>query len=174
MVEATYATALIARSLDYDLVYLLRVSTSEIHNSPLVPIDPNQDKIAVTTSVLVHHGLPDPEPTFDAELHMRALRSLGGLIFQNADPPDSELDKVGYQLGVLLPLVRDCGRGVGMGDVDFPKGEKCIGGIVLAAFAKKASAEPPFRADEVRFLREFGEAMRDILIRADKSMKVIG
>jgi len=43
------------------------------------------------------------------------------------------------------------------------------GGIVLAAFAQKAAANSyvPFRVEEVRFLTEFADAMRDILVRAD-------
>jgi hypothetical protein len=170
MVEATYATSLIARSLDYDFVYLLRVTSFPAagNDSPLVPKDPYKEKVAVTTRVLVAHGLPDPPPIFDASLHLRALRSVGGLIFQNPVGEDSDRDDVGYQLGILLPLARDCGEGVG---VPAPEGAKCVGGIVLAAFARKACEEPAFRADEVRFLREFGEAMRDILIKADRGLK---
>jgi hypothetical protein len=170
MVEATYATSLIARSLDYDFVYLLRVTSfpASGNDSPLVPRDPYKEKVTVTTRVLVAHGLPDPPPIFDASLHLRALRSVGGLIFQNPVAEDSGRDDVGYQLGILLPLARDCGEGVGVAAAE---GAKCVGGIVLAAFARKACEEPAFRADEVRFLREFGEAMRDILIKADRSYK---
>ena len=171
MVEATYATSLIARSLDYDFVYLLRVTSSPTTHSPLVPVDLHSERDTVTTRILVAHGLPNPAPIFDAGLHLRALRSVGGLIFQNPVDEDSDHDDVGYQLGILLPLVRDCGRGVGIRE-EAALGERCVGGIVLAAFARKASAEPPFRADEVRFLREFGEAMRDILIKADRSLKL--
>ncbi|KAA8915004.1 hypothetical protein FN846DRAFT_2794 [Sphaerosporella brunnea] len=167
MVEATYATSLIARSLDYDFVYLLRVTSTAAPDSPLIPIDPYREKIAISTRVLVAHGLPDPPPIFDPSLHLRALRSVGGLIFQNPVREDSDKDDVGYQLGILLPLARDCRDGVGVGGDK----AKCIGGIVLAAFARKACAEPAFRADEVRFLREFGEAMRDILVKADRSFK---
>jgi hypothetical protein len=167
MVEATYATSLIARSLDYDFVYLLRVTSSPAIDFPLIPIDPYREKVSISTRVLVAHGLPDPPPIFDASLHLRALRSVSGLIFQNPVREDSDRDDVGYQLGILLPLARDCGDGVGMGG----ENSKCIGGIVLAAFARKACSEPAFRADEVRFLREFGEAMRDILVKADRSFK---
>jgi len=158
MVEATYATSLIARSLDYDFVYLLRVTSTHTYTSPLVPIDPNLRKSEISTKVLVAHGLPDPPPIFDGGLHLRALRSIGGLIFQNPVREDSEdEDDVGYQLGILLPLVRDC---------ECEENES-MGGIVLAAFARKACAEPALRADEVRFLREFGEALRDIFVKAD-------
>jgi len=173
MVEATYATSLIARSLDYDFVYLLRVRSCAAEYSPLVPIEPYREKTAITTRVLVAHGLPSPPPIFDAGLHLRALRTVGGLIFQNPVREDSGQDDVGYQLGILLPLARDCGNGVGGSDEGYYSPgatENCVGGIVLAAFARKACTKPAFRADEVRFLWEFGEAMRDILVKADRSL----
>lgn len=139
----------------------------------------NSPQIAIATKVLVAHGLPDPAPVFDAQLHLRALRSVGGLIFQNPTSPTgsnhhghhhqhshshassehsdySETEAQGYQLGILLPLMRDT-----------TNEEECMGGIVLAAFARKVN-EPKIRADEVRFLREFGEAMKDILVKADR------
>lgn len=175
MVEATYATSLIARSLDYDFVYLLRVSSCAAEYSPLVPIEPYREKTAISTRVLVAHGLPSPPPIFDAGLHLRALRTVGGLIFQNPASEDSGEDDVGYQLGILLPLARDCGNGVGGSDEGYYSPgatENCVGGIVLAAFARKAFTKPAFRADEVRFLREFGEAMRDILVKADRSLRM--
>ncbi|KAF8541161.1 hypothetical protein BDD12DRAFT_530334 [Trichophaea hybrida] len=164
MVEATYATSLIARSLDYDFVYLLRVTSTHTLSSPLVPIDPNQQKLEISTKVLVAHGLPDPPPIFDGGLHLRALRSIGGLIFQNPVAEDSgDEDDVGYQLGILLPLVRDC---------EECENEESGGGVVLAAFARKASGAPALRADEVRLLREFGEALKDILVKVDKRRSV--
>jgi hypothetical protein len=140
----------------------------------------NSPQIAIATKILVAHGLPDPAPVFDAQLHLRALRSVGGLIFQNPTSPtgsnphgghhhhshshasassehsDYSDEAPGYQLGILLPLMRDT-----------TNEEECMGGIVLAAFAKKVN-EPKIRADEVRFLREFGEAMKDILVKADR------
>ncbi|KAI5819298.1 hypothetical protein BZA77DRAFT_242155 [Pyronema omphalodes] len=152
MVEATYATSLIARSLDYDFVYLLRV-TSTMQSRTSLSL--NNQQVSIATKVLVAHGLPDPPPVFDAQLHLRALRSVGGLIFQNPTSSTGSMG-LGNSHGILLPLMRDT-----------TNEEECMGGIVLAAFAKKVN-EPKIRADEVRFLREFGEAMKDILVKADR------
>jgi hypothetical protein len=178
--EAKFATALIARSLDYDFVYLLRVTSLSTPDSPLVPIDRYRPKTAINTKVLVAHGLPDPPPKFDAALHLRALRSQGGLVFQNP-VSGGERDEVGFQVGIMLPLAREGGCNhqyqvectseqpdacTGDGEVD--------GGIVLAAFSAKAAAtnmEYPIRPDEVKFLREFGDAMKDIFVMADKAPK---
>ncbi|KAL7271318.1 hypothetical protein RUND412_005939 [Rhizina undulata] len=177
MAEAAFATSIIARSLNYDLVYLLRVSPFRQPELPISPYETRCPQDNVFTKVLVAHGLPNPPPIFDAGLHLRALRSVGGLIYQN--PADSsEDDDVGFQLGILLPLLRD---GVST-DEGYASGspfngpsqgsELCTGGIVLAAFTRRDDGyvSEPFTAAEVRFLREFGEAMKDILLRADNSI----
>ncbi|KAI5796559.1 hypothetical protein EDC01DRAFT_614420, partial [Geopyxis carbonaria] len=178
--EANFATSLIARSLNYDLVYLLRVTVTPTPPSPLLPNNPYAPRNTVTTRILVAHGLPNPAPVFDANLHLRALRSVGGLIYQNPARSGELSDDVGYQVGILLPLVKDSDsdhksideRGLERGNAKAGNG----GGIVLAAFARKQedqegkdAAEPStaFTADEVRFLQEFGEAMKDILVKAD-------
>ncbi|RPB17502.1 hypothetical protein P167DRAFT_601332 [Morchella conica CCBAS932] len=181
MAEASFATSIIARSLNYDLVYLLRVSPVR---SPEPQLYDDATACAVDnmyTKILVAHGVPDPLPVFDAALHLRALRSAGGLVYRNP-ARSSEEDDVGYGLGILLPLVRDqrgevadegycSGGGGGPGGVGMGGGgEGCAGGIVLAAFTKEGGREgaPLFTADEVHCLREFGEAMKDILVRVDR------
>lgn len=177
MAEASFATSIIARSLNYDLVYLLRVSPirrPEIklyEDQTMTPVD------NMYTKILVAHGLPDPLPTFDANLHLRALRSVGGLVYQNP-AKSAEDDDVGFRLGILLPLLRDGSEPVDEGycSVTTINGgiqsgaDTCTGGIVLAAFTRKEDkdASQPFTADEVRCLREFGEAMKDILLRVDR------
>lgn len=176
MAEASFATSIIARSLDYDLVYLLRVSPVRCpemqlyDDQTITPVD------NMYTKILVAHGLPDPLPTFDASLHLRALRSIGGLVYQNPAKSHEE-DDVGFRLGILLPLLRDGNEPIDEGyfsattpNGGFQGADTCTGGIVLAAFTRKEDKEAsqPFTADEVRCLREFGEAMKDILLRVDR------
>ena len=177
--EATFAISLIARSLDYDFVYLLRVAsatnaTSPSHRRRETTHTPTP---TVTARILVAHGLPNPPPVFDANLHLHALRSLGGLIFQNPVTENSKEDNVGYQSGILLPLCRDSVDGIPLegGDSGGVAWSNVGGGIVLAAFAQKAAANShvPFRVEEVKFLTEFADAMRDILVRADPDRSAV-
>ncbi|KAH0608264.1 uncharacterized protein H6S33_002316 [Morchella sextelata] len=178
MAEASFATSIIARSLNYDLVYLLRVSPVRSPEPQLYDDATACATDNMYTKILVAHGVPDPLPVFDAALHLRALRSAGGLVYRNP-ARSSEEDDVGYGLGILLPLVRDqrgevadegyCSGGSGMVGGG-GGGDGCAGGIVLAAFTKEGGREgaPLFTADEVHCLREFGEAMKDILVRVDR------
>jgi hypothetical protein len=176
--EASFATSLIARNLGYDLVYLLRIRPNRTHYTE------SQLKQAghLGTRVLVSYNMPDPEPVFDPSLHLRALRSDGGLIYHNPNQPESDQDDVGYSLGVLLPLLRD---GVneprpesGISEDDYQMSPEataaltharvnCRGGVVLAAFKKCPGPDAGFGAQEVMLLREYGSAMRDIFINAD-------
>ena len=134
--------------------------------SPSTPPPPSDE--GYYTRVLVAHGLPDPLPVFDANLHLRALRSVGGLVYQNPARSEEE-DDVGFRLGILLPLIRDNEIENDEGEVE-GGGEECQSGIVLAAFTRKQDREAsqPFTAEEVRCLREFGEAMKDILVKVDR------
>lgn len=75
------------------------------------------------------------------------------MIYQNPVDGGSEIDNVGYQVGILMPLARDDGR---------------EGGIVLAAYARgESGGKRRFGRREVEFLWEFGGAMRDVLMKAD-------
>ena len=74
-------------------------------------------------------------------------------------------------MGILLPLVTSTPA--------VPGDEGGESGIVLAAFARKAPGyqqqkdrekqQPRVRSSEVQFLREFGDALRDILLRAEQA-----
>lgn len=156
--EAAFATSLIARSLNYDLVYLLRVYVAPPETQDqYIPYSPLPPAPSITTKVMVSHGLPDPPPVFDAALHLRALRSLGGLVYKNPiQEGDEEADTVGYRTGILLPLSREAGGG----------------GVVLAAFSGTERGEGEgdgegANGEEVKFLKEFGETMGDVLMGAD-------
>ncbi|CAZ86124.1 unnamed protein product [Tuber melanosporum] len=179
LAESSFATSIIARSLNYDFVYLLRVSPVTSQEPRILPFEQEYAGDNFHTKVLVAHGLPNPLPVFDANLHLRALRSVGGLVYQNPAKSQDE-DDVGFSSGILLPLLRDgidnspdegyssATTTIGGG---FQQSETtCTGGIVLAAFTRKDEGDhrPPFTADEVRCLREFGEAMKDILLRVDR------
>lgn len=157
--EASFAMSLIARSLGFNLVYLLRVS-------PIRP-DIYDNELAgqgLHTEVVVSYGMPQPEPVFDSALHLRALRSDGGLMYsnQNKVPKDHGC---GYQLGILLPLHRDegfssCAK-AGSRILTIPP--PCRGGIVLCAFTR--SGGEAFSPEEVRLFREFGAALWDVLFQ---------
>ncbi|PWW76847.1 hypothetical protein C7212DRAFT_351692 [Tuber magnatum] len=179
LAESSFATSIIARSLDYDFVYLLRVSPVASQEPRILPFEQEYAGDNFHTKVLVAHGLPNPLPVFDANLHLRALRSVGGLVYQNPAKSQDE-DDVGFRSGILLPLLRDGidnspDEGYSSATTPIGKGFQqsettCTGGIVLAAFTRKdeRGSRPPFTADEVRCLREFGEAMKDILLRVDR------
>ncbi|RPA89878.1 hypothetical protein L873DRAFT_1783462 [Choiromyces venosus 120613-1] len=179
LAESSFATSIIAQSLNYDFVYLLRVSPVTPQEPRILPIEPEYAGDNFHTKVLVAHGLPSPLPVFDPNLHLRALRSAGGLVYQNPAKSQDE-DDVGFRSGILLPLLRDGidnGPDEGYSSATTVTGQgfqqsetTCTGGIVLAAFIRKVERDssPPFTADEVRCLREFGEAMKDILLRVDR------
>lgn len=160
--EASFAASLIARSLGLDLVYLLRVC----------PIRPDllESELAghgLQTQVLVSYGMPHPEPNFDGSLHLRALRSDGGLLYSNQNKVPKD-EGCGYQVGILLPLLRDRNTNAnssylrGISD-DTTAGALSRGGIVLCAFTRSTRGSSSFSGEEVRVLRDFGGAMREIL-----------
>ncbi|KAI5809905.1 hypothetical protein DFH27DRAFT_476325, partial [Peziza echinospora] len=155
--EAEFAISIIARSLGFDLVYLLRMG-------PIRSDIPEKELVGhgIYTQILVSHGMPKPEPVFDGSLHLRALRSHGGLIYSNPNQVHAD-EGCGYQLGILLPLHRD-NDGL---EVDSDGGILCRAGTVLCAYTRAIGRELHFAEEEVRLLRDFGEAMRDILLLAD-------
>lgn len=93
--EARYLITLMAQTLGWDFVYVLRV-----HEAPLVDESPSID--GGSTELVLAHGLPSPAPIFSHSLHLRALRSAGGLIYRD----DGATEKVGYKVGIMLPMVR--------------------------------------------------------------------
>lgn len=99
--EASFAAALVAGTLGYDFLYLLRFS-------PIDRAATDDGSMVIekfNTEVLVSHGMPTPEPYFDPTLHLRALRAVRGLIYQNPTP-ETVGTAVDYEFGVLLPVVR--------------------------------------------------------------------
>ncbi len=99
--EASFAAALVAGSLGYDFLYLLRFTPIDRAASN----DGSTVMAKFDTELLVSHGLPTPEPYFDPTLHARALRATRGLIYQNPTLASSA-GAVDYEFGVLLPVVR--------------------------------------------------------------------
>lgn len=171
--EASFVISIIARSLRFDLVYLLRVC-------PIRP-DINESELAghgLHTEVLVSHGMPDPEPVFDGTLHLRALRSDGGLLYSNQNKVPKD-EGCGYQLGILLPVYREhggrdsCGSaGAGHANtVTSPPVQSHLAssplsraGIVLCAFTRESIS---FSSEELRLFRQFGGALRDVLFKTE-------
>ncbi|OLL26772.1 hypothetical protein NEOLI_001740 [Neolecta irregularis DAH-3] len=118
------AVELVSQTLKLDLVYIVKVSPS---------------RNVCECSLLVSHGLSTPLPVFDPTLHLRALRSDNGLVYEN---PTNE-DQV-YKIGVLVPVWRE--------------GEdrtECVKGVILAGFAKSGRSKG-FTRKEVNYLRDFG------------------
>ncbi|KAH0545081.1 hypothetical protein FGG08_000852 [Glutinoglossum americanum] len=180
LAEAGFALSLIAGTLNYDLVYLLRVR-------PNPGWDEYNEFDSLSTRILVAHGLPQPEPVFDPFIHLRALRSEGGVIYQNPNQGSGGGDDdLGYGVGVLLPLLRDnidelpliCTTNAD--DTEQEDAERkaltaakieaysnCKGGVVLAAFKKRPGPGHDFNNEEVSYLREMGCGMKDIFIKGD-------
>jgi hypothetical protein len=182
LTEAGFALSLIAGTLNYDLVYLLRVRPNpNWEGTEYTEFD------SLSTRILVAHGLPKPEPVFDPFIHLRALRSEGGVIYQNPNQASSGVDEdLGYGVGVLLPLLRDnvdelpliCTTNAD--DAEQEDAERkaltaakieayssCKGGVVLAAFKKQPGPGHDFNNEEVAYLREMGRGMKDIFIKGD-------
>jgi len=175
--EASFATSIIARSLGFDLVYLLRVC-------PIRPdiCDSELSGHGLHTQILASHGMPEPEPAFDGTLHLRALRSDGGLVYSNQNKVPKD-EGCGYQVGVLLPLHREHGDfdwykgGGGGGAVPLSlsplqgivtKSPLCRGGIVLCAFTRAVGGSSPFSSEKVGLFREFGRALWDTLFQRSR------
>ncbi|RPB27657.1 hypothetical protein L211DRAFT_834515 [Terfezia boudieri ATCC MYA-4762] len=168
--EASFATSIISRCLGFDLVYLLRVCPirSDICDSEL-------SGHGLHTQILASHGMPKPEPAFDGTLHLRALRSDGGLAYSNQNKVPKD-EGCGYQTGVLLPLHRenedfDWYEGGGGTDTLSPlplhgivtKSPLCRRGIVLCGFTWAVGESSSFSSEKVRLFREFGWALWDTL-----------
>jgi hypothetical protein len=110
-------------------VHLLQ-STLQLPLAYFVSLDVRSD-FNPTLSLLAARGLPDPPPTFDPALHLRALRAPeGGLLYQNESEqvgvgeyasailvPVDEVDK--YQTGyVLAVFTDDANRAFGIEDLE--------------------------------------------------------
>lgn len=127
--EASFAAALVAGSLGYDFLYLLRFS-------PVGEEITGEDSTAsenFETEVLVSHGMPHPEPCFDPGLHLRALQASRGLIYQNPNPIVVG-STVEYEFGLLLSVAqyevqgtsRKKGRLVTGGGIEVDTDPHCI------------------------------------------------
>lgn len=98
--EASFAAALVAGSLGYDFLYLLRFS----------PVDGGTVDKGLTeggmynTEVLISHGMPHPIPYFDPALHLRALHASRGLVYQNPNSVAAG-GTFEYEFGLLFPVV---------------------------------------------------------------------
>jgi hypothetical protein len=181
LAEAGFALSLIASTLNYDLVYLLRVRPNpKWEGTEFTEFE------SLSTRILVAHGLPQPEPVFDPLIHLRALRSEGGVIYQNPNQGSDDVeDDLEYGVGVLLPLLRDnideppliCttnaddtereAERVALTAAKLETYSRCNGGIVLAAFKKQPGPGHEFSNEEVAYLREMGSGMKDIFINGD-------
>ena len=160
--EATFAAALIARNLAFDTIYLLRVEPSRLgRNAPLA------------TKLIVAHGMPNPQPVFDANLHLLALRSAGGLTYQNSNQDVEENDDVGYKFGILLPYIRDGQEPSRLSGSIVDMDPDCRSGVVLAAYKKHPPTDSRSSSKEVNDLRDSTIVLRDIFMDADHQSRMI-
>lgn len=166
--EATSSLCLLALNLDYDLIYLLRVRSLGSPNY-------GGDQQSIATQLLFSRGMPDPCPAFNAPLHLQALKSAGGLIYENREQ-DLSHDPIVFTSGLITPIVRDdppstavhegqsipsC-EGVG----NFPADEDCMGGVVLAVFKKQPGGRDDFSPDVVDSIARAGHALKTLLVDA--------
>ncbi|KAI9702039.1 MAG: hypothetical protein M1836_001383 [Candelina mexicana] len=164
--EATFRLCLLASKVDYDLIYLLRVCSSR-------PPDQGDDQTSITTELLFSHGMPDPCPTFDACLHLHALRSAGGIVYENPKQDISHYP-IAYTSGIIIPILRDNTHPDAAKEEDttttsygevgyFPPDRNCTGGVVLAAFKKQPGGADDFSPDIVASIAKAGHALKDLL-----------
>jgi hypothetical protein len=120
-------------------IHLLQ-STLSLPLAYLVSIDVRSD-FNPELALLGSCGLPDPPPTFDPALHLRALRAPeGGLLYQN------ESDKIGageYASAILVPV----------DEID-----KCSVGYVLAVFTD--DRKRAFGIDDLELVRRVAGELR--------------
>ncbi|QSL65706.1 hypothetical protein MERGE_003019 [Pneumocystis wakefieldiae] len=156
---SVFATHVIACTLGLDLVYIVQILPS---NSTFLKFQKNEGELPnVYLDILASWGLPNPPPVLDPALHLRALRSEGGLIYRN--PLHLNEDCLDYKVGILVPLWRD--------DINESNTEnslkellsKSTSGVVLAGFAKKERTSKGFSSDEIQYLRKFGGVLEKVL-----------
>ncbi|GAA6015847.1 hypothetical protein JCM11491_007207 [Sporobolomyces phaffii] len=135
-------TRMLLKALAFDLAYLVKVS---------LPVPPSSARAArssflpavPTLEILSSSGMPRPEPKFDPELHLSALRSATGLLFHS--PGTEPRDRTSYKTGLLMPIVAT--RKVG---------------YVLCAFTRDEAKEVGER--ELRWVAKFAEELEDVVV----------
>ncbi|EMR09051.1 hypothetical protein PNEG_02823 [Pneumocystis murina B123] len=156
---SVFATHVIACTLGLDLVYIVQILPN---NSTFLKFQKNDNELPnVYLDIVASWGLPNPPPVLDPALHLRALRSEGGLIYRN--PLHLNEDCLDYKVGILVPLWRD--------DINESNTEnslkellsKSSSGVVLAGFAKKERTSKGFSSDEIQYLRKFGGVLEKVL-----------
>ncbi|KAG4303757.1 hypothetical protein PORY_002840 [Pneumocystis oryctolagi] len=100
---SVFATHVIACTLGLDLVYIVQISPD--NRTSLESQKNESNSLAVSLDIIASCGLPYPPPVLDPVLHLRALRSEGGLIYRN--PFSLNEDCPDYKVGILVPLWRD-------------------------------------------------------------------
>lgn len=129
---SVFATHVIACTLGLDLVYIVQISPNNC-----VSLDSQKSKNnynSASLDIVASCGLPYPPPVLDPVLHLRALRSEGGLIYRN--PFHLNEDCTDYKIGILIPLWRD---DVNESNTDNSLKDlyaKSCSGVVLAGFSK--------------------------------------
>ncbi|GAA5949205.1 hypothetical protein JCM3765_003330 [Sporobolomyces pararoseus] len=128
-------TRMLLKALSFDLVYLAKISSpSSFSSSP---------QSIPTLDILSSSGMPRPQPKFDPELHLSALRSPTGLLYHC-----SEMVSFGqnsYKVGVLVPVVS-------MRKV----------GFLLCAYSKDEMREVGER--ELKWIGKFAEELEGVVM----------
>lgn len=126
-------TRMLLKALSFDLVYLVKVS---------IPA-PSSFSAPPSLEILSSSGMPRPQPKFDPDLHLSALRSTGGLLFHS--PETTTYDREAYKTGLLMPIVSM--RRVG---------------YLLCAFTKDETKEIGER--ELRWVGKFAEELEGVVL----------
>ena len=169
--EAKQLLTLAAQDFCWDFAYVLRVLPGL---SPTTMESPQDEFDSRYTELVISHGGPDPLPIFSHTLHLRALRSAGGLIYRDNSDKETGSSQVGYKTGVMLPLSRDDDDDDDDEDriiTDVTAKNKsleecssgCQVGIILGAFRRLAPLGYDPSDEEVGKLRDAGYMIRDVM-----------
>ncbi|KAI9889138.1 MAG: hypothetical protein M1814_005729 [Vezdaea aestivalis] len=154
---------LLAVRTGFDALYLIRVWQK-----------PDEEGIIQeTTSLILATGLPEASPNFDANLHLLALRSAGGLQYVDSNRSDDVNEEVGFKFGILLPYIRDNQEPSRLSGSIVETDAECNSGVVLAAYQKDAIPDSKAGTEKINFLRSQTKEMRDIFMKADQQHMMI-
>lgn len=162
--EAAEMITLMAQTLGWDFLYVLRI----LPGYPKEAEASRGEYDKLFAQLLVAHGCPDPPPTFCYSLHLRALESAGGFVYRDTGK-DQSCNRVGFKVGVMLPLSRDTDGYSGKrrdSDESLVEKRSCESGLVLGAFQKKTPFDYEPSLEDIAALRESGYNLRSVLERA--------
>ncbi|GAA6027351.1 hypothetical protein JCM8097_002618 [Rhodosporidiobolus ruineniae] len=146
------AVRMLAKALELELVYLAALDLSFAASSPTDSSSPALNPIRILSA----HGLPQPPPSFDPSLHLKALRAPeGGLIYKNPRfSPSTVSTTATYAAGILIPVL-----------------EVRRTGYVLCGYTRKEKRD--FVQRDLTYFVRFAEGLEAGCIRASKAVAAV-